>query len=69
VTVDIHYTPRGTKGTETWCVRQSEALVWAPHDSDRALIPVMDTHHRTTPMDACGEYMAVAPPRYTPVRP
>ncbi|MET8243832.1 DUF4232 domain-containing protein [Streptomyces sp. NPDC005202] len=67
-TVDLHYTPRGTKGAGTWCVRQNEALVWAPHDSDRALIPVMDTHHKPIPIDACGEYMSMAPPHYTPVR-
>ncbi|MFJ9821976.1 DUF4232 domain-containing protein [Streptomyces sp. NPDC101151] len=64
-TVDIHYTPHDTNGTDTWCVRQSEAVVRAPHDSDRTVVPVLDTHHRTTSIDACGESMALAAPRPT----
>ncbi|SOD80828.1 DUF4232 domain-containing protein [Streptomyces sp. Ag109_G2-15] len=66
VTVDLHYTPHGTKGADDWCVRQSEAVVRAPHDSDRTVVPVLDRHRRTAVIDACGETLSMAPPHRTP---
>ncbi|MEU1400961.1 DUF4232 domain-containing protein [Streptomyces sp. NPDC005728] len=61
-TVDIHYTPRGAKGADLYCVRQPEAVIWAPHDTDRTLVPVLDTRLKHTSIDACGESMSMAPP-------
>ncbi|MFF4571916.1 DUF4232 domain-containing protein [Streptomyces sp. NPDC001410] len=66
VTVDVHYTPRGTKGAGDWCVRQGEAVLWAPHDSDRTVVPVLDRHRKTTVIDACGETLSLAPPHHAP---
>ncbi|MFC9926120.1 DUF4232 domain-containing protein [Streptomyces sp. NPDC127190] len=66
VTVDLRYTRRGTKGADDWCVRQSEAVVRAPHDSGAATVPVTDTRHRSASIDACGQTLAMAPPRLTP---
>ena len=67
VTVDLRYTPHGTKGADdTWCVRQSEAVVWAPHDSDRAVVPVRDRNGKTAMLDACGETLPLAPPHRAP---
>ncbi|MGW4563864.1 DUF4232 domain-containing protein [Streptomyces sp. NPDC004561] len=65
-TVDLRYTPGGTKGAGTWCVRQNEAVVSAPHDSTRTTVPVTDAHHRPTAIDACGDTIAMEPPRRTP---
>ncbi|MFE2099042.1 DUF4232 domain-containing protein [Streptomyces sp. PTD9-10] len=65
-TVDVHYTPRGTKGAGDWCVRQGEAVVWAPRDSDRTVVPVLDRHRKATVIDACGETLSMAPPRHAP---
>ncbi|MFG2353266.1 DUF4232 domain-containing protein [Streptomyces sp. NPDC048521] len=64
-TVDIRYTPGGTKDAGPNCVRQPEAVVWAPHDAARAVVPVLDAHLRHTTIDACGESMSLAPPRRT----
>ncbi|AOR31335.1 hypothetical protein BFF78_10075 [Streptomyces fodineus] len=63
VTVDLRYVPRDPKGTNTWCVRQSEAVVWAPHDSDRVVVPVTDAHRKSVTLDACGQIIAMEPPR------
>ncbi|MEU5538362.1 DUF4232 domain-containing protein [Streptomyces sp. NPDC020362] len=65
VAVDVHYRPSGTKGAGVYCVRDTEAVVRAPHDTDRAVIPVRDRHRRTVVMDACGETLSLAPPRRT----
>ncbi|MFG2606037.1 DUF4232 domain-containing protein [Streptomyces sp. NPDC048514] len=66
VSVDLHYTPRGAKGAAPYCVRQSEAVVQAPHDAHRAVVPIVDTHGRTKAIDACGEKLTLQPPRRTP---
>lgn len=66
VTVDLHYTPRDTKGAGDWCVRQSDAVVWAPRDSDRTVVPVLDRHRKPTAIDACGETLSMAPPHHAP---
>ncbi|GGR73869.1 MULTISPECIES: DUF4232 domain-containing protein [Streptomyces] len=60
VTVDLRYTRRGTPGAGTWCVRQHEAAVTAPHDT---VVPVTDAHGKAAVLDACGETIAMAPPR------
>lgn len=66
VTVDLRYTPRGAKGAGLYCVRSSDAVVRAPHDSDATLVPVVDAHGKAAAIDACGETMALEPPRRTP---
>ncbi|MEU0004314.1 DUF4232 domain-containing protein [Streptomyces sp. NPDC006314] len=66
VVIDLRYTPRGAKGAGLYCVRQSDAVVWAPHDTHRAVVPVVDAHRKTGAIDACGETMALEPPRRTP---
>lgn len=68
VTVDLHYTPSDAKGTGGYCVRDSEALVSAPHnpDSGRTDVPVMDTHHHAAQIDACGDSISMSLPHYTP---
>lgn len=66
VTVDVRYTPSGAKGAGTWCVRASEAVVRAPHDSDGAVVPVLDRHRKPAVIDACGETLALAPPHREP---
>ncbi|MEU6217026.1 DUF4232 domain-containing protein [Streptomyces sp. NPDC047022] len=68
VTVDLRYTPSDEKGAGGYCVRDSEALVSAPHnpDSDRTDVPVMDAHHHAAQIDACGGSISMSPPRYTP---
>ncbi|MFF8726172.1 hypothetical protein ACF073_06730 [Streptomyces sp. NPDC015171] len=65
VAVDLRYTPPGTKGADTWCVRQGEAAVRAPHDSRGTSVPVTDAHGRSAVLDACGETIAMAAPRRT----
>ncbi|MET8771723.1 DUF4232 domain-containing protein [Streptomyces sp. NPDC004658] len=66
VTVDLRYTRRGTKSAGTWCVRQTEASVRAPHDTRGAVVPVTDAHGKAATIDACGETLAMAVPRRTP---
>ncbi|AYN38698.1 DUF4232 domain-containing protein [Streptomyces dangxiongensis] len=66
VAVDLRYTPRGTKGAGTWCVRQNEAVVRAPHDTHGTVVPVTDEHRRPATIDACGETLAMAAPRRAP---
>ncbi|MET8563819.1 DUF4232 domain-containing protein [Streptomyces flaveolus] len=66
VTVDLHYTRRGTKGAGTWCVRQGEASVRAPHDTRGAVVPVTDAHGKAATIDACGETLTMAVPHRTP---
>ncbi|MFE1193688.1 DUF4232 domain-containing protein [Streptomyces olivaceoviridis] len=66
VTVDLRYTRRGTKGADTWCVRQTEVSVRAPHDTRGAVVPVTDAHGKASTIDACGETLAMAVPRRTP---
>ncbi|POX63442.1 hypothetical protein C3492_12065 [Streptomyces sp. Ru62] len=67
VTVDLHYTRRGTKGADdSWCVRQGEASVRAPHDTRGAVVPVTDAQGKAATIDACGETLAMAVPRRTP---
>ena len=66
VTVDLHYTRRGTKGAGTWCVRQGEASVRAPHDTRGTVVPVTDAHGKATVIEACGETLALAVPHRTP---
>ncbi|MEV5348814.1 DUF4232 domain-containing protein [Streptomyces achromogenes] len=63
VTVDLRYTRRGTPGAGTWCVRQHEASVTAPHDTEGTVVPVTDAHGKPAVLDACGETIAMAPPR------
>ncbi|MFF9018972.1 DUF4232 domain-containing protein [Streptomyces eurythermus] len=63
VTVDLRYTRRGTPGAGTWCVRQHEATVTAPHDTHGTVVPVTDAHGKAAVLDACGETIAMAPPR------
>ncbi|WP_225095745.1 DUF4232 domain-containing protein [Streptomyces sp. CoH27] len=63
ISVDLRYTPAGTPGAGSWCVRQTEAAVRAPHDSRPAVVPVTDTHLRAASIDACGATVAMAPPR------
>ncbi|MGW1607396.1 DUF4232 domain-containing protein [Streptomyces eurythermus] len=63
VTVDLRYTRRGTPGAGTWCVRQHEASVTAPHDTHGTVVPVTDAHGKAAVLDACGETIAMAPPR------
>ncbi|MFF9580813.1 DUF4232 domain-containing protein [Streptomyces achromogenes] len=63
VTVDLRYTRRGAPGAGTWCVRQHEAAVTAPHDTDGTVVPVTDAHGKPAVLDACGETIAMAPPR------
>ncbi|MEU7558618.1 DUF4232 domain-containing protein [Streptomyces eurythermus] len=63
VTVDLRYTRRGTPGASTWCVRQHEAAVTAPHDTHGTVVPVTDAHGKAAVLDACGETIAMAPPR------
>ncbi|MFF7097891.1 DUF4232 domain-containing protein [Streptomyces rubradiris] len=63
VTVDLRYTRRGTPGAGTWCVRQREAVVTAPHDTHGTVVPVTDAHGKAAVLDACGETIAMAPPR------
>ncbi|WDM16081.1 DUF4232 domain-containing protein [Streptomyces lavenduligriseus] len=63
VTVDLRYTRRGTPGAGTWCVRQHEAAVTAPHDTHGTVVPVTDAHGKAAVLDACGETIAMAPPR------
>ncbi|MCL3992386.1 DUF4232 domain-containing protein [Streptomyces lavenduligriseus] len=63
VTVDLRYTRRGTPGAGTWCVRQHEAAVTAPHDTHGTVVPVTDAHGKAALLDACGETIAMAPPR------
>ncbi|CAL9289712.1 DUF4232 domain-containing protein [Streptomyces sp. SudanB182_2057] len=63
VTVDLRYTRRGTPGAGTWCVRQHEAVVTAPHDTHGTVVPVTDGHGKAAVLDACGETIAMAPPR------
>ncbi|WP_416519839.1 DUF4232 domain-containing protein [Streptomyces achromogenes] len=63
VTVDLRYTRRGTPGAGTWCVRQHEAAVTAPHDTEGTVVPVTDAHGKPAVLDACGETIAMAPPR------
>ncbi|MEV6804704.1 DUF4232 domain-containing protein [Streptomyces sp. NPDC051132] len=66
VAVDLRYTPRDTAGgADAWCVRQGEAVVRAPRDSHGTAVPVTDAHGRTAVLDACGETIAMAPPRRT----
>ncbi|GAA2729089.1 DUF4232 domain-containing protein [Streptomyces nogalater] len=65
VTVDLRYTRRGTPGADTWCVRQHEAVVTAPHDAHGAVVPVTDAHGKAAVLDACGETIAMAPPQRT----
>ncbi|MDN3263489.1 DUF4232 domain-containing protein [Streptomyces sp. CSDS2] len=65
VSVDLRYTRRGTPGAGTWCVRQHEAAVTAPHDTHGTVVPVTDTHGKAAVLDACGETIAMAPPRRT----
>ncbi|MFI2203077.1 DUF4232 domain-containing protein [Streptomyces sp. NPDC020192] len=62
VTVDLRYTPAGTSGAGDWCVRQNEAVVRAPHDTNPAVVPVTDGHGRTTVIDACGQTLSLAAP-------
>ncbi|MGW7001502.1 DUF4232 domain-containing protein [Streptomyces sp. NPDC054933] len=66
VTIDVRYTPRGTKGASDLCVSESEAVVWAPHDAARAAVPITDTRHKSAKFRACGETMLLSPPRHTP---
>ncbi|ANP50420.1 hypothetical protein J2Z21_000805 [Streptomyces griseochromogenes] len=66
VAVDLRYTPPGTKGADGWCVRQSEALVRAPHDSHPIVVPVLDRHRKPAVIDACGETLSLAPPHREP---
>ncbi|GAA1912216.1 DUF4232 domain-containing protein [Streptantibioticus ferralitis] len=66
VTVDVRYTPRGTKGASDLCVSESEAVVRAPQDAARAAVPITDTRHKTAKFKACGETMLLSPPRHTP---
>ncbi|MFH9084018.1 DUF4232 domain-containing protein [Streptomyces sp. NPDC017673] len=67
VTVDLHYTRRGAKGADdSWCVRQGEASVRAPHDTRDTVVPVTDARGKTTTIDACGETLAMTVPRRTP---
>lgn len=63
VTVDLRYTRRGTPGAGTWCVRQHEAAVTAPHDTEGTVVPVTDAHGKPAVLDACGETITMAPPR------
>ncbi|MFF8904710.1 DUF4232 domain-containing protein [Streptomyces olivaceoviridis] len=70
VTVDLRYTRRGTKGADdSWCVRQTEASVRAPHDTRGTVVPVTDAHGKAAAIDACGETLAMAVPRRTPAGP
>ncbi|MCE0447284.1 hypothetical protein LT493_32190 [Streptomyces tricolor] len=55
--------PRGTEGAGTWCVRQHQAVVRAPHDTRAAVVPVEDAHGKAAVLDACGETIAMAAPR------
>ncbi|MFF1740943.1 DUF4232 domain-containing protein [Streptomyces mirabilis] len=68
VTVDLQYTPRGVKGAGDYCVKESEALVSAPHnpDRERTNVPVMDTHHAAAQIDACGDSISLSLPHYAP---
>ncbi|WP_318200590.1 DUF4232 domain-containing protein [Streptomyces sp. SCL15-4] len=66
VAVDLRYTRRGTPGADTsWCVRQHEATVRAPHDTDGTVVPVTDAHGKAAVLDACGETIAMAAPHRT----
>ncbi|MFF7370433.1 DUF4232 domain-containing protein [Streptomyces tricolor] len=63
VTVALRYTPRGTEGAGTWCVRQHQAVVRAPHDTRAAVVPVEDARGKAAVLDACGETIAMEAPR------
>ncbi|MEU3412528.1 DUF4232 domain-containing protein [Streptomyces sp. NPDC006658] len=66
VAVDLRYTRRGTPGADTsWCVRQHEATVRAPHDTGGTVVPVTDAHGKAAVLDACGETIAMAAPHRT----
>ncbi|MEV5148014.1 DUF4232 domain-containing protein [Streptomyces sp. NPDC052727] len=65
VTVDLRYTRRGAENAGTWCVRQGEASVRAPHDTRGTVVPVTDAHGKSATIDACGETLAMAVPRRT----
>lgn len=67
LTVGLQYTPSGTEGAGSYCVREPDALVSAPHasEADRTDVPITDAHGHPTQIDACGDHISMSPPHLT----